>query len=414
MNTKDTLSPSQRPRVLVMADHYLPGFRAGGPIRTLSNLVEQLGAEYQFRIITRDRDWGDDAPYADIVPGRWHSLGAARVYYASPQELAPAALSRLLAATPTDLLYLNSFFSPRMSILPLVLRRLGRIPCWPVVLAPRGEFSPGALALKPWRKRIYLAAARATGLLRGLVWQATSEDECSRIHAVVGPVPSQVHFAPNLASARLQQAASGTPASPAAADGEPLRMVFLSRISPMKNLDHLLSLLQRVRAPLALSLHGPISDAAYWQQCQALAAALPDHVRMQYLGDVPPEQVGGVFSQHELFVFPTRGENFGHVILESLSAGTPVIVSENTPWRADAKGGLTVLRLDDEDAWVAAIDGFAQADTEVRRQRRDAALAVARAHFQQSPARAGHRAMFTEAFRQAEGEPESIRRSRVT
>jgi glycosyltransferase involved in cell wall biosynthesis len=111
-----------------------------------------------------------------------------------------------------------------------------------------------------------------------------------------------------------------------------------------------------------------------------LAAALPANVCMQYLGDVPPEQVAGVFGQHDLFVFPTRGENFGHVILKSLSAGTLVIVSDRTPWQADAGAGLTVLPLDDIDAWVAAIDAFALSTAGQRQQRRVAGAAVARAH----------------------------------
>ena len=49
---------------------------------------------------------------------------------------------------------------------------------------------------------------------------------------------------------------------------------------------------------------------------------------------------------HDLFVFPTLGENFGHVIYESLMCGTPVLVSDNTPWLPDKKGALTVLPLD--------------------------------------------------------------------
>lgn len=382
----------RRIRVLVLADYYLPGFRAGGPIRTLTNLVEQLGTGYEFWIVTRDRDLGDEAPFASIVPGRWHQLGAARVYHAAPQELAPAALARLLAATPAEALYLNSFFSLRMSILPLLLRRLGRIPRWPVVLAPRGEYAPSALALKPWRKRIYILAARATGLVRGLVRQATSEDERRRIQAVTGVAPLQVYIAPNLPAARLLQEAAQAPPprDPLRADGEPLHLVFLSRISPMKNLDQLLGLLQRVKSPLMLTLHGPIGDAAYWQQCLALAADLPAHIHMRNLGEVQPDEVPGVFMQHDLFVFPTRGENFGPVILESLCAGTPVIISDRTPWRADADGGLTVLPLDDTNAWVAAIERFALAGPDVRRQRRAAARAVARAHLQHSTALVRH------------------------
>ena len=34
--------------ILIFADYYLPGFKAGGPIKTLSNLVDQLGDEFHF------------------------------------------------------------------------------------------------------------------------------------------------------------------------------------------------------------------------------------------------------------------------------------------------------------------------------------------------------------------------------
>lgn len=384
-----------------MADHYLPGFRAGGPIRTLSNLVEQLGQEYAFSIITRDRDLGDDAPYADVVPGRWHPLGAAQVYHATPQDLTPAMLARLLTEVPADLMYLNSFFSPRLTILPLVLRRLGRIPARPVVLAPRGEFSPGALALKPWRKRLYRQMARSTGLLRDLYWQATSEDERNRILAMTGSPSSRVYVATNLHSARLQSVIESPQNDPPSAATGPLRMVFLSRIAPMKNLALLLRLLGRVRTPVTLSVHGPIGDAGYWQQCQVEAAHLPAHIRMQYQGDVPPDQVAKVFAQHDLFAFPTRGENFGHVILESLSAGTPVLVSDRTPWQADNAGGLTVLTLDPLENWAAAIDAFAADTDDRKRARRAAAHSLALAHLHQSPALNGHRALFDAALQDA-------------
>jgi glycosyltransferase involved in cell wall biosynthesis len=35
---------------------------------------------------------------------------------------------------------------------------------------------------------------------------------------------------------------------------------------------------------------------------------------------------------HGVFL-PSRGENFGHVILESFMAGRTVIISDQTPWR---------------------------------------------------------------------------------
>lgn len=36
-------------KILTLADYYLPGYKAGGPIRTLANMVDMLGDEFKFR-----------------------------------------------------------------------------------------------------------------------------------------------------------------------------------------------------------------------------------------------------------------------------------------------------------------------------------------------------------------------------
>jgi len=44
--------------------------------------------------------------------------------------------------------------------------------------------------------------------------------------------------------------------------------------------------------------------------------------------------------QHDLFFFPTLGENYGHVIMEALMAGCPVLLSDRTPWRNLTAAGV--------------------------------------------------------------------------
>ena len=44
--------------------------------------------------------------------------------------------------------------------------------------------------------------------------------------------------------------------------------------------------------------------------------------------------------EHDLFFLPTLGENFGHVILEALYAGCPVLISDQTPWRDLEEKGI--------------------------------------------------------------------------
>ncbi len=386
-----------RRTVLVMADHYLPGFKAGGPIRTLQNLIDALGDEFRFLVITRDRDLSDTEAYTGVRLNAWNNVGPAKVYYASPDTLTWPGLRHLLGRTRFDVLYLNSFFSPLMTVLPLVLRRVYGRRTTPVVLAPRGEFSPGALALKPAKKRAYFALAHATGLLSGLRWQATSDAERAQIIALVRARPDDVAVAPNLPSVGRVVTQIGAVLQPVRASG-PLRMVFLSRISPMKNLDFLISVLRQVRTPATLTVHGPVVDAPYWKACQDAAHGLPRHIRVTYAGEVQPARVAATFAEHDVFVFPTRGENFGHVILESLTAGTPVIISDRTPWQADANGAVTVLTLDGPEGWARTIETWAGLDDTALEDRRVKAAALANAYLSKNGSGEAHRQLFLAAL----------------
>ncbi len=71
----------RRTIVLALVHYYLPGFKAGGPIRSISNLVERLGDEFDLRIIAADRDFRDRKPYTDVVINDWNQVSNARVYY---------------------------------------------------------------------------------------------------------------------------------------------------------------------------------------------------------------------------------------------------------------------------------------------------------------------------------------------
>jgi glycosyltransferase involved in cell wall biosynthesis len=81
---------------------------------------------------------------------------------------------------------------------------------------------------------------------------------------------------------------------------------------------------------------------------------------VQYRGPIAPDEVSNTFARYDLFVFPTQGENFGHVIFEALRAGTPVLLSDRTPWYPDNAGALIVLSLDKVVSWRMAIENAAR------------------------------------------------------
>jgi len=323
-------------KILTFLDYYLPSYKAGGPIRTLSNMVNQLGDEFHFKIITRDRDFGDCTSHSEIMINTWHSVGKARVFYLSPKNLYMKVLRHLIYSIDFDIIYLNSFFSPIFTIKPLVLRRLGLIPNVPVIIAPRGEFSSGALAMKSFKKYIYLAAAKMIGLYRGVVWQASSKYEEKDIRRWFGDC-AKVIIAPNIPSSVTGLRVTLSIRRKIAGN---LKIVFLSRISRKKNLCSALGMLANLKGKVQFDIYGPLEDLNYWTECNRIINFLPNNIKVQYMGAINHNRVSTIIEKYDLFFLPTLGENFGHVILEALVAGCPVLISDQTPWRNLEEEGI--------------------------------------------------------------------------
>lgn len=323
-------------KILVFVGGFPPGYKFGGPGRSVYNLVNTLRRDFDFSIVTSDRDIGDNAAYPNIPADQWIDAFGVRLRYCSPERMNLRFAEKLVRETPHDLLYLNSFFATRFAIAPLLARRLGVLPRVPTVVAPRGEFSDGALMLKHFKKRIYMEAGKTLGLFDGLNWHASSSLEMVDIKKAIGAAECDISIASNLAA----PLADNPPPHLSREPGAPLRVIFLSRISPKKNLVYALEVLSGIELPVSLSIIGPEEDAAYASQCRAIIARLPGTIKVEWIGSLPPEKVPQAMSDHDLFFLPTLGENFGHVIAEALGAGTPVLLSDTTPWRGLEKLGV--------------------------------------------------------------------------
>lgn len=360
---------NMRPVILVFARYYLPGYRAGGPIRSIANIVERLGDEFEFRIVTSDRDLGDKCAYPGIQYGTWVAQGNAHVHYVRPADFGLRAVAEVVRDTPHNAIYLNSFFDRRFTQQVLVNRLRSRVRGRPIVLAPRGEFSVGAMRLKRWQKLVGIRLARPCGLYNGLTWQASSLIEAEEIRRTLSldsfdSLRGRVIVAGNISGVDPVEDDADIPhldAPQASRNADaPLRICFLSRISPMKNLDYALRVLTRVRASVQFSIYGPAEDSSYWSICEAQIAALPPNIEVIYQGPIDHVKVVPTLAQHDLFLLPTRGENYGHVIAEALRAGLTLLASDRTPWRNLAHEGVGWdLPLGDESAFVHKIEEIA-------------------------------------------------------
>jgi len=379
---------SSRGRVLALIGTYLPGYKAGGPLRTIENLVATLGQEFDFKIVTLDRDLGETSPYPGIVTNQWVRVGQADVLYLQPGLRGLLDMWALLRSVDRQtVLYLNSFFARRFSMLPALMRWLGLCRPQSLVLAPRGEFSLGALGLKRMQKSLYLRMARGLGIYRRTIWQASSEFEAQDIRRQFPELQSGEAAAGGQALNRTRSssvimtaidllgATTLRPQSNRQKKSGELRIVFVGRCSRMKNLSGALRLLAGLKGDVSFDLYGPVEDAEYWRECQSIIAGLPVNVRVRNNGEIEHKEIGRVFAEHDLLLLPTLGENFGHVIGEALASGCPVLISDQTPWRnlesegvgwdiplAETERFQSVLQqcVNGDGEWYAALSSRAQ------------------------------------------------------
>ena len=375
---------SPKPRILVFVRYYLPGNKSGGPVRTLANLIDATHHRYDYRVVTFDRDLGDDHAYENVDLNGWNDVGPARVRYVAPGWTGLRQIAAVIKNARFDVMYLNSFFSLAFGLWPQWCNR-GRAK--PVILGPRGQFSRGAYGLKAFKKRLYVAAYKLIGAHKRVVWQATTEHDCADIINVMGS-DIKVIEADNIASRRY---ATELPAK----QPDLLRVVFISRISRMKNLDYALNVLREINVPMTFDIFGPAEDAQYWSECQKLIEQLPTNISVHARGRLPSAEVVNALSRYDVFFFPTKGENFGHVIAEALCAGLPLLIADTTPWRNLAAEGIGFdLPLDSPDGFATQLTQMHAMDIATHAAWRQDILDWAKKRFEQSDAVEANERMF--------------------
>jgi glycosyltransferase involved in cell wall biosynthesis len=334
---------SKRPKVLIITEWFSPAYRAGGPITSIENLVSALESEVDFGVICSNSDHAVET-LLDVPVDQWTDRRQHRVFYGSSKKVLRKRIKEEIKKGSWDKVYLNSLFSPLFTLYPL-LRAKGE-----VILAPRGMLGAGALSIKSRKKRLFLFTTKSIRLFDKVYWHATDESEKEEIQKHFG-MKSRSVVIPNLPS----------PVSKDFPQGRRSRdhWVFFSRVSPIKNLEAAMRILAKLPESPSLTVLGPREDEAYAMRCEALASQL--NLRVEWSGAVDPRRIPELLPNFGLMILPTLHENYGHVIVQSWGSGVPVMISENTPWRALRGKNLGWdLPLDYEAAWIAAGEEFMQ------------------------------------------------------
>lgn len=360
-------------RVLVFIDWFTPGYKAGGPVRSMVNMIDHLAGNFAFDVVTRNTEYMESVPYPNVMSNQWNSIAPnVRVWYASSEKESITTWRKLIATESYNSIYINGIYSLKYSILPLLAAKMEKHSH--IIVAPRGMLAPSAINVKRGKKELFLKMGRAIGLYNNVLWHTTNEKESSEVKSTFG-ASSKTATAANLP--RKQQQIF----KPIAKQPGELSICSFARISPEKNTLFALQSLKSIKTDSKITFHlyGQIYNQEYWQQCLEEINTLPANISAVHKGVVTADEVGANIANYHIMYLPSRGENFGHVILESLMAARPVLISDQTPWRnLEAKKCGWDLPLDDMEGFTQVIENVTALKQEEFEVWCDGALSLAR------------------------------------
>lgn len=361
--------------VTVFIDWFWPGYKAGGPIRSVYNIIKSLETNdtLSFKLITRDTDYMESTKYEHVTSDEWNRISPnLSVYYFSKKQLTFANFIKTVKETQADIFYITGIWSFWFSILPLLLKAKTK-----TIIAPRGMLAGSAVAIKSFRKNLYLSLANKVGLYKKITFHFTNELEHNFSKTLVNFTKAYV-----INNISLQN--SFTEKRPVSKEINQIRLIFLGRVAPEKNTLFAINSLQTILDfHIVLDIYGSSYDKAYTNECIAAINKLPQNVSVNLMGSRSHHKIPTILTNYHYMYLPSRGENYGHAIAESFLAGIPVIISDQTPWSyiQNCGGVGEVLPLWEPYRFTKAIEILAAEDFNTYYKRRQAVNKFAKKKF---------------------------------
>ncbi|MDB5150597.1 MAG: hypothetical protein JWQ57_4617 [Mucilaginibacter sp.] len=325
-------------KILQINASYKPAYTYGGPTMSVSRLSEQMvKTGCIVAVFTTTANGTTELP---VIPNKHTVVDGVPVTYfkrltKDHSHFSPALLSKLWKEVKTfDLVHIHAWWN-----------LVSVFSCWialtrgvPVLVSPRGTLSAYSFANKNNLAKKLIHNLLGKHLLKRSDIHVTSKREETGINALIHP--KRIINIPNFIA--LPDSIRGTHSK----SDNCLKLLFFSRIEEKKGLDMLLNALVSVIVPYHLTIAGD-GDPGYIEQLKKIAAAnsLDEHI--SWIG-FQGENKFDLIQHHDLMILPSHDENFGNVVIESLSVGTAVLISKYV--------GLADYVAENNLGWVCELD----------------------------------------------------------
>ncbi|MDV2998730.1 MAG: D-inositol-3-phosphate glycosyltransferase [Chroococcopsis gigantea SAG 12.99] len=222
--------------------------------------------------------------------------------------------------------HIHALFSPVSSLSAAI----ARYHSLPYILRPLGTLDPADLRKKKQLKQLYSLLLEKANLARAAGLHFTSAQECKiserfGLHTKDYIIPLGVDSVDGPIDIREVKQGLGIE------EGIPL-LLYMSRLDPKKGLDLLLPALEKLLAQ-GLDFHfvlagGNPQDPEYEKQMQKQIETSSLAPCTTITGFVTGVDKKSLLKAADLFILPSRYENFGIAIAEAMAAGIPVVISD--------------------------------------------------------------------------------------
>lgn len=341
---------TKKKKIIIFVRYFLPGFKSGGPARTILNLIDNFSKYCDFGVVCNFKDLGETKPYSNIRMNQWNkTFEKYNVFYCDIQNLRKKEIINLCAGF--DVVYCCGCYD----IFSIKLSRCAKKGLVPkLYIAPMGIFSPGALCIKKLKKKIFYFFAKRFNLFKAVTWSFSNNIEREDYERLFKHSAS--HY---IIASDLPRSCDGVSHRTLAGErAHPLKIIFLSRVCKMKNLLQAIQIVNDAKCTCIFDIYGFKEDINYFNKCESEIKKLRNGVTCQYRGPVNSENVTELFTKYDVLLLPTLGENYGHVIFESMQSGCVPIISTNTPWNLDENHCGYCIPLEEQGRFVAAVDAL--------------------------------------------------------
>lgn len=196
----------------------------------------------------------------------------------------------------------------------------------PVVLSPRGMLTAYTSTNRNSLAKTIIHQIAGKRLLKYCHIHATSEQEKTDILSIF--TPKSITIIPNLVE--LSGATPALLCDKQQIEHKPklFKLIYLSRIEEKKGLELLFEALSKLSFTWHLTIAGS-GEEGYVDTLKLKVKNLNLDNNINWVGQVKNENKFNLLAEHDLMILTSYNENFANVVIESLSVGTPVLLSSH-------------------------------------------------------------------------------------